>query len=42
VADITESKHYNVPGGRPISQVEEDLKQVFRDIADHRPLKLVK
>lgn len=42
VANITESKHYNVPGGRPISQVEEDLKQVFRDIADHRPLKLVK
>jgi Flp pilus assembly protein TadG len=42
VATITESKHFNVPGGRPISQVADDLKNVFREIADHRPLKLVK
>jgi len=42
VANITESKHFNVPGGRPISQVEDDLKEVFREIANHRPLKLVK
>ena len=42
VANITKSKHFNVPGGRPISQVEEDLKNVFREIANHRPLKLVK
>lgn len=42
VANITKSRHFNVPGGRPINQVEEDLKNVFREIANHRPLKLVK
>jgi Flp pilus assembly protein TadG len=42
VASITKSKHFNVPGGRPIAEVAEDLENVFREIANHRPLKLVK
>ncbi len=42
IADITGGVHFNVPGGSSVSQYEEDLKDVFRQIADDRPLKLVK
>jgi hypothetical protein len=42
VADTTGGIHYNIPGGCSVSEYEEDLKDVFRAIADHRPLKLVK
>jgi hypothetical protein len=41
VAETTASRHFNVPGGRPVSEYREDLIQVFREIADNRPLKLV-
>jgi hypothetical protein len=41
IADMTAGVHFNVPGGRPIAEVEEDLKEVFRKVADDRPLKLV-
>lgn len=41
VADITGSVHFNVPGNRPIAEVEEDLKEVFRQVASDRPLLLV-
>lgn len=41
VADTTGSVHFNVPGNRPISEVEEDLKDVFQQVASDRPLLLV-
>ena len=41
VAEITESRTFNVPGGQSVSAYRDGLYQVFRDIADHRPLKLV-
>lgn len=41
VADTTGGVHFNVEGGRPISEVEEELKEVFGQVADDRPLKLV-
>jgi hypothetical protein len=41
IADITNGVHFNIPGGQTVDQVEEDLKDVFRVIADDRPLKLV-
>ncbi len=42
IADLTGGLHFNVPGGQPVADYEEDLKQVFEDIASDRPLKLVK
>jgi predicted dienelactone hydrolase len=41
VAETTASRHFNVPGGRPVNEYRDDLIQVFREIADNRPLKLV-
>ena len=41
VAEITDSRHFNIPGGRPVSDYRDDLFQVFREIADSRPLKIV-
>lgn len=41
VADITQSRHFNVPGGAAIGDYRGGLMQVFREIADARPLKLV-
>jgi Mg-chelatase subunit ChlD len=42
VADLTGGVHFNIPGGQGVDSYEEELKDVFRKIADHRPLKLVK
>jgi hypothetical protein len=42
IADMTGGAHFNIPGGGTVDEYEEDLKEVFREIADHRPLKLVK
>ncbi len=42
VADITGGLHFNIPGGQSVEEYEEDLKEVFRRLAAHRPLKLVK
>ncbi len=41
VADQTAGVHFNIPGGKSVSTYEEDLKKVFRKIADDRPLQLV-
>jgi hypothetical protein len=41
VADITGGKHFNIPGGQTAAQYEEDLNEVFEEIANTRPLKLV-
>ncbi|QDU31042.1 von Willebrand factor type A domain protein [Anatilimnocola aggregata] len=41
VADITGGAAFVVPGGQPISQVQEQLEQVFSQVAADRPLKLV-
>ncbi|MFV2065723.1 MAG: VWA domain-containing protein [Pirellulales bacterium] len=42
IADITSGAHFNIPGGQAVSSYEEGLRNVFRAIADDRPLKLVK
>ncbi len=41
VADITESRHFNIPGGQAVADYRDDLFAVFQDIAANRPLKLV-
>lgn len=42
VADLTGGVHFNVPGGQPIADVQEDLEEVFKQVANDHPLKLVK
>lgn len=42
IASITGGVHFNVPGGQSVAAYEQDLKDVFRDVAADRPLKLVK
>ncbi len=37
IANMTDGIHFNVPGGRPVSEYEEDLKDTFRRIAEERP-----
>ena len=41
IADATGGKHFNVPGGGTIAQYEQQLKDVFQEIAADRPLKLL-
>ena len=41
VANITGGAAFIVPGGQPIAEVEEQLKEVFAQVAADRPLKLV-
>jgi hypothetical protein len=41
VADITGGKHFNVPGGQTGAEYEEDLKKIFKEIANVRPIHLV-
>jgi Mg-chelatase subunit ChlD len=41
VADITGGIHFNVPGGQSVAAYEAQLKEVFKEIAAHRPLRLV-
>jgi Mg-chelatase subunit ChlD len=41
VADMTGGKHFNIPGGQTATQYEQQLKDVFAEIANTRPLKLV-
>ena len=40
-ADTTGGVHFNIPGGAGVADYEEDLRKVFKKIADDRPLKLV-
>lgn len=42
IADITGGIHFNVPGGGSLTDYQEELLEVFREIADRRPLVLVK
>ena len=42
IADTTNGVHFNVPGGDSVADYEEQLLAVFRQIADDRPLVLVK
>jgi hypothetical protein len=42
VGSITGGASFVIPGGRPASEYEEDLKDVFREVAADRPLELVK
>jgi hypothetical protein len=42
VADITGGAHFNVPGGATVGAYDEQLRDTFRQIADSRPLKIVK
>ena len=41
VADITGGIHFNIPGGRTPAEYQEELEDVFRQIASQRPLRLV-
>lgn len=41
VAQITGGIHFNVPGGQNVAQYRQQLIDAFREIAGHRPLKLV-
>ena len=41
VADLTGGQHFNIPGGQTGAEYEEQLKDVFEEIAAIRPLKLV-
>ena len=43
IADMhPEGHHFNIPGGQTGDEYYEDLLEVFRDIANDRPLKIVK
>ncbi|MAE67536.1 MAG: hypothetical protein CMJ18_25030 [Phycisphaeraceae bacterium] len=41
IAEVTGGVHFNIPGGRSVSEYAGELNAVFRQIADHRPLRLV-
>jgi hypothetical protein len=41
VADITGGVHFNIPGGGSVASYEEPLKDVFRQVAASRPLRIV-
>jgi Mg-chelatase subunit ChlD len=41
IADITDGEHFNVPGGQSVAAYRQQLMEVFRKIANARPLKLV-
>jgi Mg-chelatase subunit ChlD len=41
VADLSGGAFFEIPGGRAVSEYEEDLKDVFRQVAADRPLELV-
>ncbi len=41
IADITDGVHFNVPGGQGPDDYEQQLKDVFAEIAADRPLKLI-
>ncbi|MCG8585120.1 MAG: VWA domain-containing protein [Pirellulales bacterium] len=41
IADNTGGVHFNIPGGQPVADYEDDLEDAFREIAGSVPLKLV-
>ena len=42
VADDTDGFHFNIPGGQSVSAYEEQLIDAFQEIANKRPVRLVK
>jgi hypothetical protein len=42
VASTSGGAFFEIPGGRAVSEYEEDLKEVFREVAADRPMELVK
>lgn len=42
VADTTDGKHFNVPGGSDHQAMHDNLKAAFKEIANARPMVLVK
>jgi len=42
IAEITKGVHFNIPGGQAVQNYADELQEVFRRIADDRPLILVK
>jgi len=42
IADTTGGVHFNIPGGQTGAEYQEELEEVFRQVADDHPLKLVK
>ncbi len=41
IADITKGAYFVIPGGRSVAEYEEDLKDIFRQVASNRALMLV-
>lgn len=41
IAEMTGGISFRVPGGRPIAEIEEDLRETFQWVASSRPLQLV-
>ncbi|NLX99880.1 MAG: VWA domain-containing protein [Rhodopirellula sp.] len=41
IADITKGVYFEIPGGQPVADYEEQLKDVFRRVASDRKLALV-
>ena len=41
IAERTNGVHFSIPGGQTVAEYAEDLKAVFAQIANQRPLKLV-
>jgi Mg-chelatase subunit ChlD len=42
IADMTGGVHFNIPAGGGVAEYQEQLQQVFRKIAEKRPLRLVR
>jgi len=42
IADVSDGVHFNIPGGGSVTDYEASLLAVFRQIADDRPIMLVK
>ena len=41
IAEITHGAYFEIPGGQTVAQYEEDLKEIFRQVAADRSLMLV-
>ncbi len=42
IAEITGGAYFEIPGGQPVADYEEQLKEVFKQVAGNRALALVK
>lgn len=41
IAEVSAGVHFHIPGGQSVAEYEEQLREVFRHIAQERPLRLV-